>query len=208
MAYSEFDVVAAETKLGVQILVGAVFPPLVPVTVPSWLSDTLGRGNQLRVESEKARNEFIVAAILLAVRELSGNALAIFSGESFDVDRSAGLCGEVDFLLTLSQPSPSPSLPIIRAPVICIDEAKRQDIAGGIGQCIAQMVAAQRFNDRNGRPNARVYGCVTTGEDWQFLRLYESIITYDTGRLYRNDIGRILAAFLQVVVENKALAAA
>jgi hypothetical protein len=55
---------------------------------------------------------------------------------------------------------------------------------------------------------ARVYGCVTTGEDWQFLRLDDSAIVYDTNRMYRNDLGRILAAFIHVVTENAAVAAA
>ena len=57
---------------------------------------------------------------------------------------------------------------------------------------------------RSGQPLVRVYGCVTTGEDWQFLRLDDAAITYDPARLYRSDLGRILAAFLHVVAENVA----
>jgi hypothetical protein len=203
MPYTDFDVPTVETRFGVQVLPGTVFPPMTPVPVPVWLTDLLARGTQLRVESEKARNEFIIAPILLAVRELSGNVVAIFSGERFDVDAAAGLSGECDFLLALA-----PAVPIIRAPVMFVVEAKRQDIAGGIGQCAAQMIAARRFDVRSGRPTARVYGCVTTGDDWQFLRLDDSVITYDTTRLYRNDVGRILAAFLHAVAENAAVAAA
>lgn len=205
MAYSDFDVTGAEMRLGVQVVVGAVFPELTPLPLPAWLADLLDRGRQLRVVSEKARNEFIVAPILLAVRELSGNTVAIFSGESFDVDRPAGLAGEVDFLLALLPAIPT--LPVIRAPVFTLVEAKRQDIDGGLGQCIAQMVAAQRYNTRQDRPNVRVYGCVTTGEDWQFLRLDGVIVTCDPVRMYRNDVGRILAAFMHIVAENIALAA-
>lgn len=206
MAYSEFDVLSAETQLGVRSVLGPIFSPLTPVGVPTWLTEHLHRGSELRVESEKARNEFIVAPILLAVRELSGNAITIFSGESFEVDRSQGLAGEVDFLLTLAT-GPA-AVPVIRAPVVAVVEAKRQDIAGGLGQCMAQMVAARMFNERHGRPNARVYGCVTTGEDWQFLRLDGDVISYDTTRLYRSDLGRILAAFLEIVAVNRAVAAA
>ncbi|HEV3436092.1 MAG TPA: hypothetical protein VG122_01960 [Gemmata sp.] len=192
-----------ETRFRVQVLPGTVFPVLAPVPVPAWLTDLLGRSTQLRVESEKARNEFIVAPILLAVRELSGNTEGIFSGERFDVDPAAGLSGECDFILTLSH-----ATPIIRAPAIFVVEAKRQDIAAGLGQCAAQMIAARWFDVRQGRPLARVYGCVTTGEDWQFLRLDESTITYDTTRMYRNDLGRILASFMHVVAENAAVIAA
>ena len=203
MAYTDFTVGEIESQFHVQIVPGTVFPLLTPIEVPQWLTDLLGRTSQLRVESEKARNEFIVAPILIAVRELSGNQVGIFSGERFDVDPAAGLLGETDFLLSLSH-----ATPVIRAPVIFVVEAKKQDIAGGLGQCAAQMIAARRFDLRQGVPLSRIYGCVTTGDDWQFLRLEDSIITYDTTRFYRNDIGRILAAFKHVVVENIAAVAA
>lgn len=204
MPYSQFDVASVETDFGVRVVPGTVFPELRPVPVPGWLTDHLARGSRLRVESEKARNEFIVAPILLAVRELSGDRVAIFSGDRFDVDTGAGLSGEVDFLLT-----PAPAVPIIRAPAVFVTEAKRQDMFGGLGQCTAQMVAAQRFNVRHGRASATVYGCVTTGEDWQFLRMADDpVITFDTNRLYRSDLGRILAAFLHAVAENAGVAAA
>jgi hypothetical protein len=184
-------------------LPGMVFPVLAPAPMPAWLTDLLARGTQLRVESEKARNEFIVAPILLAVRELSGNTVGLFSGERFDVDPPAGLSGECDFILTLSH-----AIPVIRAPVIFVVEAKRQDIAAGLGQCAAQMIAARRFDVRHGHPLAHVYGCVTTGEVWQFLRLDDEGIIYDTHRFFLDDIGRILAAFLHVVSENAAVIAA
>jgi hypothetical protein len=202
MPYTDFDIPTVESRFNVQVLPGNVFPPLSPVPPPTWLTDLLARGAQLRLESEKARNEFIIAPILLAVRELSDNAVAIFSGERFDVDISAGLAGECDFLLALS-----PAVPIIRAPVIFVVEAKRQDIASGIGQCAAQMIAARRFDVRNSRPLVRVYGCVTTGEVWQFLRLDDQIVTYDTHRYFLDAVGHILAAFRHTIAENVALAA-
>lgn len=203
MAYSDFDIPTVESRFQVRVLPGVVFPPLTPVPPPGWLTDLLARGAELRVSSEKARNEFIVAPILLAVRELAGNMVAIFSGERFDVDPAAGLAGECDFLLTLSPPTP-----IIRAPAIFVVEAKKQDIEGGLGQCTALMVAARRFNVRQGKPAARVYGCVTTGEVWQFLRFDEENIIYDRVRFFLDDVGRVLAAFMHVVAENRAAAAA
>jgi hypothetical protein len=203
MTYADFNVGDIEEQFRVQVIPGTVFPLLTPVAIPTWLTDQLGRGSQLLIENNKAWNEFIVAPILLAVRELSANRVGIFSGERLDVDIAAGLTGECDFLLTLSH-----ATPILRAPVIFVVEAKKQDIASGLGQCAAQMIAARRFDVRQRRPLARVYGCVTTGEDWQFLRLDDSSIVYDTNRMYRNDLGRILAAFMHVVTENAAVAAA
>lgn len=203
MAYTDFDIATVESRFQVQLLPGDLFPSLAPITIPAWLTELLARTTQLRVESEKARNEFIIAPILLAVRELSGGRVSIFSGDRFDVDASEGLAGECDFLLALS-----PAVPILRAPVIFVVEAKKQDITGGLGQCAAQMIAARRFDLRRGRPIERVYGCVTTGEVWQFMRLEGNAVVYDTKRFHLPDLDLILAAFLSVVAEHAAPAAA
>lgn len=44
------------------------------------------------------------------------------------------------------------------------------------------------------RPNGWItdYGCVTTGEDWQFLKLEQNIITFDNKRYYINEVEKIL----------------
>lgn len=194
MAYSDFTLESAEATLGVVTQRGDLFPALRPVPVPPWLSDVLGMGKQLALVSEKARSEFIVAPILLAVREATGNRIAILSGHRLDVDADRQLVGECDFLLTRSQP-----VPMVRAPVLAMVEAKRNDIDGGLGQCIAQMVAARIFNERAGQPLAAIYGCVTTGEDWQFLSLSENAVTLHTPRLYIADVGSILSAFDRAV---------
>ena len=106
-----------------------------------------------------------------------------------------GLVGECAFILTNT-----PALPIIQAPIISIVEAKKNDIESGLGQCAAQMVGAQRVNQREGTGIDTVYGCVTTGETWQFLRLAVTTLTIDSERYYINELGRILAV-LQTIVD-------
>ena len=192
MAFTDFTLDVVESELGVTPHSGVLFPSPPAVSPPVWLSETLARGMELALVSEKARSEFIVAPILLAVRELSGGRIAILSGQRLDVDAERRLLGECDFILSLSEP-----LPRLRAPLVTIVEAKKNDIEGGLGQCIAQMVAAQIFNERAGHPGV-VYGCVTTGEDWQFLRLEGQSVVIDSSRRYINDVGSILAVFLAI----------
>jgi hypothetical protein len=107
------------------------------------------------------------------------------------VDPARRLSGECDFLLSLSEP-----LPRLRAPLLAVLEAKRNDIEAGLGQCAAQMVAAQLFNERAGQPARPVFGCVTTGEDWQFLRLEGQDLVIDPSRRYINLVGSVLTALL------------
>lgn len=194
MAYTDFTLESAEASLGVTARPGDLFPNLRPAAVPPWLADQLGRGMRLALVSEKARSEFIVAPILLAVREAAGETVAILSGQRLDVDPDRRLVGECDFLLARSEP-----VPRLRAPLMAVVEAKKNDIDGGLGQCIAQMVAAQVFNDRAGQPAGPVYGCVTTGEDWQFLALSGAAVTLHRPRLYIADVGLVLAAFGRAV---------
>jgi hypothetical protein len=68
------------------------------------------------------------------------------------------------------------------------------DVEAGLGQCAAQMVGARLFNERNGEPPGPVFGCVTTGEVWQFLGLEGALLTIDNTRLFIDNVGGILAA--------------
>ena len=194
MAYTDFTLDSVESEFGISQQPGNLFADLAEVAPPAWLADQLARGMRLALISEKARSEFIVAPILLGVRELTGDRVSILSGPRLDVDPLRRLSGECDFLLSLAQP-----LPRLRPPLLAVLEAKGNDIEVGLGQCAAQLVAAQLFNERAGQPASPVFGCVTTGEDWQFLRLDGSELTIDPARRYIDRLGSVLAALLAAV---------
>ena len=80
-----------------------------------------------------------------------------------------------------------------------IVEAKKNDIESGVWQCLAQMVGARIFNERSGKPPAPVYGCVTNGDVWQFLRLAEQVAEIDVRRYYINNVGEILSVFRRIL---------
>lgn len=193
MSYSDFTLEAVERRLGVATREADLFPASPEAAVPAWLPEWLARGTRLALLSEKSRSEFIVVPILLAARELTGDQFAIFSGQRLDVDPPRGLAGECDFILALG-----PALPPLHAPVMTVVEAKKNDVEAGLGQCIAQMVAARRFNDDAGRPDSPVFGCVTTGETWQFLQLADGVAMLDRPRYYLDNVGRILGALLAI----------
>ena len=124
--------------------------------------------------SEKVRSEGIVYPVLIEVRRILQERVSVFSGEDFTVDETVGLNGIVDFLI-----SNSPLISTIEAPVLFITEAKKADISAGYGQCVAEMVAAQRFNQSNVGSHRAIYGCVTNGTQWRFLKLVEDQVTLD-----------------------------
>lgn len=190
MSYSDFSIESIVNDLGLDIEKADLFPDLQPSLISAWLRETLDRGLRQDLLSEKARSEFLVVPILLACQELSTQPLAIFSGQRLDVDPARGLIGECDFILAATPP-----LPGLRAPLVTIVEAKRNDVEGGIWQCIAQMMGARLFNERSGQPIGEVFGCVTNGEVWQFLRLAGEKAEIERRHLYIDDVGSILAVF-------------
>jgi hypothetical protein len=194
MAYSAFSLTKAQDQLGLEFRTTDLFPGVPAVPPPGWLIEGLARGRELTISSEKARNEFLVAPVLLAAREVTGKAFVIYSGTTFDVDVDRGLNGECDFILAAQDP-----LPIVQAPILTMVEAKKADIDDGLGQCVAQTVAAAVFNDRRGRGGRPAFGCVTTGDAWQFLRLDGAVVTFDRIRRELSDLPGLLGVFSQIV---------
>jgi hypothetical protein len=124
--------------------------------------------------SEKARSELIITPVLVEVRRILNRKVTLFSGEDFTVDESLGLNGCCDFLI-----SRSPEMLAIEAPAVVIIEAKQADLKTGFGQCVAEMVAAQKFNESKEKSIPIIYGSVSNGVQWQFLKLKGQTITID-----------------------------
>lgn len=144
------------------------------------------------INTEKARSELLIAQVLTEVRRQLKYQIALFSGTEFNVDNDRGLVGFCDFIV-----SGSKEQYYITAPVITIAEAKNENIKGGLGQCIAAMIAAQLFNQRSGNDIELIYGVVTTGTVWKFLILEKNIVFIDSIEYYIKDVDKILGILLK-----------
>jgi hypothetical protein len=87
----------------------------------------------------------------------------------------------------------------VLAPVISIVEAKKEDIPKGIPQCLAELVAAQIFNAAEGITIETLYGIVTTGTDWKFLRLRGTDATIDSDLYYLDNVEKIVGITLSML---------
>lgn len=121
--------------------------------------------------------------------------ISIFSGRDFTVDVSKGLNGFCDFLI-----SRSPEQIIIEAPVVALVEAKNDNIQSGLGQCMAEMIAAQVFNEIKGNQISTIYGVITTGTNWRFLRLNGKTIEIDLNEYFISQLGKILGILKSTIV--------
>ncbi len=198
MAYRDFTLEAVIENFSLSQEFLPLFAHLAPRDVSPWLQETLATSLRLALPSgnEKARSEFAIAPILLEVERNFPTEIFIFSGKSLDVDRSLGLWGECDFIIGRG------NWPLaIQAPILAIVEAKKDDIEQGLGQCAAQMLGAQMFNQKHGRHFSRTYGCVTSGEIWQFLKLEEKVLTMDSDRYYIHQVEKIVGCLRAIVEE-------
>ncbi|MEO1591448.1 MAG: hypothetical protein AAFU71_09175 [Cyanobacteria bacterium J06632_22] len=168
MAYSDFTDIGSLSSLGVcvqETTQDIVISSTISTT--SFLKEALHRFVPLAaaIDTEKARSEYIIAPILSKLAT-QNEQLSLFSGRNFNVDAEQGLVGFCDFILTRN-----PDKLSIKSPVVIIFEAKNENINSGLAQCIAAMVAAQIQNQREGSSDEAIYGVVTTGQVWRFLRL-------------------------------------
>ena len=126
------------------------------------------------MSSEKARSEGIINPVLLEVRRRLRGKISVFSGEEFTVQPEVDLTGDVDFLI-----SRSPEQLFIKIPAVVLVATKTQDLKQALGECVAEMVAAQRFNEQKRLSISTIYGVVTSGTVWRFLKLEQQVITVD-----------------------------
>ena len=169
MAYSNFTLDTAQEAFDLEEIDAAgIFADIEPVNPSQLLMDVLARNLPLAtaIGTEKAKSEMIVADVLVELREQLECRISLFSGIDFNVDPENGLTGVCDFVVSLS-----PRQFSLKAPVIVLVEAKNDNLEIGLGQCVAEMVAAQRFNAQEGNDIPRIYGATTSGADWRFLKL-------------------------------------
>ena len=156
--------------------------------------------------SEAARCENVIYPILREVYKKYADAFTLWSHQSISCD--AQLNGTPDYLISTKS---ALGKTVLESPIIVVVEAKRSDFIEGWGQCLAELVAAQKINDDN---TISVYGIVTDGALWEFGKLEANLFTQNETVLAISDlkkvfgaIGYLMHAHLLVASEPDALTA-
>ncbi|MBN4006281.1 hypothetical protein [Nostoc sp. LPT] len=201
MAYSDFKLLEVIDSFGLVIHESSgLFANVQEQECSDLLSIILKENVDLAVaiSSEKARSEMIISPILLEIRRKFNYKISLFSGVDFTVDSQRGLNGFCDFIFSLS----SEQL-LVRSPVIVLVESKNENLRSGLAQCIAEMVAAQLFNERGGNQIKAIYGAVTIGTIWQFLKLEGNLVSIDLSEYYIKDIKKVLGILYSAIAQSK-----
>ncbi len=197
MAYSDFTISQLGSEFGLKIQFKAgLFREIESRPISEELQKMLDYNVPLAtaIDSEKARSEMIVSPILIELKRQKDNELGFFSGVSFDVDIEKGLRGVCDFMFSKSPEQLEPT-----APVVILVEAKRQDFRNALPQCVAEMYAAKIFNQSRNLDIPIIYGVITIGTVWQFLKL-ENLLVESSGEEYTiEDVGKIFGILWRMV---------
>jgi hypothetical protein len=147
----------------------------------------------LAIHTEKARSEMIVTPVLIELRKLLNHRISLFSGVEFNVDKEKGLNGICDYLISLSEEQL-----YVNSPVISVVEAKNDNIKSGLGQCAAEMIASKIFNEKKATQIKTIYGVVTTGSNWRFLKLEDKLYV-DIKEYYIDQLEKIMGIMLHMI---------
>jgi hypothetical protein len=197
MSYSQFTLEQIKSDFGITLSEKVGFFAQVPERKYSQLLNETLEYNiplALSINSEKSRSEMIVTPILIEVRKQLNNQISLFSGKDFNVDAQKGLTGFCDFLISKSNEQL-----IIESPIITLVEAKNDNIESGLAQCMAEMIAAQLFNQRQNQEIKRIYGVITTGSIWKFMQLEATTITIDLNEYFLVNVDKIIGILIHFI---------
>lgn len=206
MAFSNFTLPDVLDRFGLTLTTNEpLFPGVRPVAAGPVVHQFLETVGQLalRVNTEKARSEWLIAPVLGELWVRARSTICLLSGVDFTFDKEAGLTGVVDFLV-----GKGPQVSFMTAPVLAVVEGKNESIPSGQGQCAAEMLAALRFNQKSRTAIDTVYGIVTTGNNWLFHRLRGTEVAIDTREYLTPEVDQILGILLHIVGMNPAVPAA
>jgi hypothetical protein len=206
MAFTDFKYPTVLTELALTLdNADDLFAGVAPVPLSAAFHQQLQMTGRLAVtiNTEKSRSEWLVAPVLAAFWERYHGRIGLYSGTNFSGDPDAGLSGYCDYVITRA-----PQQFVIDPPVLVAFEGKNESIPNGLGQCVAAMVGAQRFNRRHNAPSDPIYGCVTTGTAWRFLRLSGSTVTLDLREYGIGEADLLLGVLTHIVGPPPAQAAA
>ena len=198
MSFKSITLKDLKEQFGIAIKQGFIFQnvEIAPVEPSEFLHKQLKIADRLPLRSEKAKSEFVVAPVLVEVQNITDRFITIYSGEVLQAAPDDGLVGECDFLLVKASDSY-----LLDMPILTVVEAKRENIEWGIQQCAAQLYGAFIYNQQNSNLELeRLYGCVTTGREWQFLMLENRRTIWIDPNVYSmENLPKILGIFQHII---------
>jgi len=200
MPYSNFTLKRIKEEFNLEIVDNRdLFSTINEIEVSDYLKTTLNYNVPLAlaISTEKARSELLISNVLIELKKFLNDQIGLFSGINLDIDKERDLNGFCDYII-----SKSSEQYYLNSPIVTIVEAKNEQIISGLGQCIAEMIASKMFNEKEGNVIDKIYGVVTTGNIWKFLRYYKNTAYIDKSEYHIANVNKIMGIFVKMIHEE------
>jgi hypothetical protein len=197
MPYSNFTLKRVKEEFDLDVVENRdLFSTIEEVEVSDYLETTLNYNVPLAlaISTEKARSEMIISNVLIELKKLLNDEIGLFSGINLDIDKDRDLNGFCDYII-----SKSSEQFYLNSPIVAIVEAKNEQLTSGLGQCIAEMIASKIFNENEGNNVDKIYGAVTTGNTWKFLKYINNTAYIDKLEYHIANVNMIMGIFVKMV---------
>jgi hypothetical protein len=171
------------------------FLPETVAEIPDYLRKTIKFS--LEMEAAHENEAFYAESLIFPLLQLAWmkhTKLKLWSHRPLNYDEV--LFGEPDYLLSVWPQGVTRSL--LTKPLLAVAEAKRDDFEKGWGQCLAEMIACQKLNEKETIP---VYGVVTNGLLWQFGKLEGNQFTLHTYPYGISDLPKVFGILQYIFAE-------
>jgi hypothetical protein len=195
MAYSDFTLEDLETKHGLKTNIKSFFSNVTPVKPSEFLLEQLALSREFPLKNEKMKSEYLIVPVLSYVKIQNRDFAQLFSGENLPADKKLKLNGEVDYIWVGKANALE-----LQKPIISLCEAKKGAIEDSLAQCAAQMYGARVYNQKHKNNIHDIYGCVSTGTDWQFMQLEGQTIWKDKNIYTLSNLPELLGVW-QIVID-------
>lgn len=136
--------------------------------------------------TEYSATETLIFPILREAWKPFRGDLMLWSHQAIAYDDD--LCGVPDYIVARRSPL---GVMVFDLPYLLVVEAKKDDFARGLAQCLAAMVAVQKLN---GIPEQALFGVATNGRVWEFGRLRNAVFTQDPRLFLPQELDGLAAA--------------
>lgn len=136
--------------------------------------------------SEFSICENLIYPILKEVWKTYRSKLVLWGHKSLTYNQN--LSGFPEYILAKRSPL---GKVVFEKPYFLLVEAKQDKFEEGWGQCLAEMIAAQRLNDEI---KATIFGIVSNGNYWEFGKLDGAIFARNKDRYLLQDLDKLFAA--------------
>ncbi len=136
--------------------------------------------------SEFAICENLIYPVLKEIWKCYSSRFTLWSHQSLTYDDN--LSGFPEYILAKRSPL---GKVVFDKPYLLLVEAKQDKFDEGWGQCLAEIIAAQRLNEE---PKVTVFGIVSNGRVWQFGKLQADSFTRNITFYTLQELDKLFAA--------------